>query len=244
VSTIYRKPLKLTALHHFHLGQGAAMAEVDGWQLPTRYSSAEEEVEMVRRSAGICDISPTGKLDIQGDDVAAALARALPQAPRIEVGRVHYAQIAGADGSIVDQVRVAGLAHDEALALTSPGKVSSVASYLEGSLSGCAHVVDVTSGRAGFCVAGPLAHQLLVRLVDLDLDPKVFTDGSCAQARVADVHGLLVRRDMGTLPAYELYVTRDLAMYVWDALLHEGRHEGVKAFGTEALNLLKAKVSS
>lgn len=236
------KPLKLTALHHYHIAQGATMADVDGWQLPARYSSAEEEVEMVRRAAGVCDISPTGKLDIQGSDVAAALARAFPQASPVEVGRVHHDQVMGADGSIVDEVRIAGLAYDEALVFTSPGKVSSVASYLEDSLSGCAHMVDITSARAGFCIAGPLAQQLLTRLTDLDLDSRVFTDGSCAQARVADVHGLLLRCDMRTLPSYELYVTRDLAMYVWDALLHAGRHEGVKAFGTEALNVLKASM--
>ena len=81
--------------------------------------------------------------------------------------------------------------------------------------------------------------RILSRLVELDLDPSVFPDGACAQAKAAEVHVLVLRRDIGDLPAFQLFVTRDFGEYFWEALLHAGSGEGVSAVGLEAIRRLE-----
>ena len=55
---IDRNPEKLTAMHHLHLASGAKMVDDTGWQRPARYAGLDEELEWLRSSVGICDISP------------------------------------------------------------------------------------------------------------------------------------------------------------------------------------------
>ena len=233
------RPLKLTAMYHAHLAKGATFAERDGWQLPARYASADEEVEMVRGAGGICDISPVGKLDIQGAAALGKLVEILSLSSPLEVGWMQRCSVPTPGVSNGDGITVAGLAYDEALVFTLPSGVASVANVLEERLDGCAHLVDVTSSWAGVEIVGPLSHRVLARLAELDLDPAVFDDGRCVQCKAAEVHALVLRSDIGGMLAYQLYVTRDFGEYIWDALLHAGRGDGVGPIGMEALEQLR-----
>lgn len=234
---------RLTAMHHAHLAAGAVMVERDGWQLPGSFTSAEAEVETVRRAVGVCDVSPAGKLTIQGRDAPRRVAEAMPACGPVEVGLARTGPTgaqAEAGGEVSDStwLTVLGLSHDEVMVLTAPSEVGAVAGFLGRRLEGCAHLVDVTSVRAGLWVAGPLGHRVLSRLAELDLEPAAFPVGACAQGKVAGVHAVVLRRDAAGLPAYQLYVTRDYGEHLWDAILHAGRGEGIAPFGTEALERL------
>ena len=79
-------------MHDMHSRAGAEMAELDGWLLPSRYTTPSEEADRARGSAGMCDISSTGKLIVYADDMDAALNEALgldaaPGVRRTAMGR-------------------------------------------------------------------------------------------------------------------------------------------------------------
>ena len=240
MSSPVASPVKLTAMYNAHQELGAVFTHREGWRLPARYTSAGEEMDLARKAAGVCDISPVGKLDLQGDAVLDELSRVLALQGSLKVGRVVRCPNPTASEDGGDAVMVAGLSYDEAMVFTSSGEALSVAGFLEEGLDGCAHLVDVTSSWAGVCVLGPRSPRVLSRLVELDLDPAVFADGSCAQGKAAEVHVLVIRSDIGDLLAYEVYVTRDYGEYLWDALLHAGGSEGVGPIGVEALDGLRA----
>ena len=65
-------------MHYRHLERGAVMTERDGWMLPARYSAPEEEAASVRQAVGITDISPVGKIRLQGEAIDQALREAIP----------------------------------------------------------------------------------------------------------------------------------------------------------------------
>ncbi|MFQ5872409.1 MAG: hypothetical protein ACE5JL_01210 [Dehalococcoidia bacterium] len=233
------RPLKLTAMYHAHAAAGATFVDRDGWKLPAKYTSVDEEVEMVRKAGGVCDISSVGKLGVQGTDALGKLAEVLSLSRPLEVGWAQRCSVPTSDASNGDGITVVGLAYDEALVLTPPSEVASLAKFLEERLDGCAHLVDVTSSWAGVKIVGPLSHNVLTRLVELDLDPAVLDDGRCVQGKAAEVHALVLRSDLGGMLAYQLYVTRDFGEYIWDALLHAGRREGVGPVGFEALDRVR-----
>jgi glycine cleavage system aminomethyltransferase T len=55
-----------SALHHCHLEAHAQFETFSGWQLPAWYTNPSSELEQVRASAGICDVSYLSKLDLRG----------------------------------------------------------------------------------------------------------------------------------------------------------------------------------
>ena len=227
-------PAKLTAMHAAHRELGAEFIYRDGWKLPARYSSTDEEVSRAIEVGGVFDISPIGKLSFQGADVLTDLPRALALPESLAVGRaIRYPSPTASEDSR-ESVTVAALTYDQAMVLTSPGSRDSVAAALQDLLEGYAHMIDMTSGWAGIGALGPQVGDALARIVEIDLDPDVLTDGACAQAKAAEVHSLIVRGDVSAHYACQLYVTRDYGEYVWEALLHAGKGIGVGAIGIEA----------
>ena len=234
-------PVALSGMHTRHLGLGAVMSEVGGWQLPARYTSAEEEVERVRRGVGISDISGAGKLSLQGTDLDSLIGTVHGEAGALEVGAIRRGHLdEGAGGGEVLWARLAG---DELLVVTGPQAVSTVSESLSTAADGCLHVVDVTSGFAGVRIAGPLAQRLLEAVTELDVSPGAFPDMACAQARVAEIHGTILRRDEAALLGYDLYFSREYGEYMWDALMEAGEEYDVSPFGTEAMALLDKQAS-
>lgn len=65
-------------------------------------------------------------------------------------------------------------------------------------------VSDVTDGRVGFEVEGALSRDLLSKGCSLDLHPRVFKAGACAQALLAQVPVLLYR-PQGAPDATEIF---------------------------------------
>lgn len=231
-------PVALSGMHTRHLGLGAFMPEGGGWQLPARYTSAEEEVERVRRAVGISDISDVGKLSVQGTDLDSLISTVHGEAGALEVGAIRRGHID--DGAGAGEVLLARLAGDELLVVTGPQAVSAVSESLSTAADGCLHVVDVTSGFAGVRIAGPLAQRLLEAVTELDLSPGAFADMACAQTSVAEIHGTILRRDAASLPGFDLYFSREYGEYMWDALMEAGEQHDASPFGTEALSLLES----
>ena len=225
-----QRPPARSAMHYGNLELGAVMTERDGWILPARYSDAEEEAERVRQSVGITDISPVGKIRLQGESVDQALVAAIPGYQASSVGSVSVAP-AG--------LVVAHLAADDCLVVTEPGQVDHALDSLR--LGGCAYPVDVTSVLAGVRVMGPNALAVLAGVTDLDLAPPYFADFSCAQGMVAEIHGTVIRRDIGRLVAYDLLFGRDYGDHMWESLMDAGERHGLTPFGLEAMSMLNGE---
>lgn len=57
---------KQTALHAVHVAEGAKLVDFAGWQMPIHYGSQLEEHHIVRRSAGMFDVSHMCVVDLHG----------------------------------------------------------------------------------------------------------------------------------------------------------------------------------
>lgn len=219
-------PVALSAMQPRHLSLGATLVETNKWLLPARYSTVEEETELLRASAGVSDISSNGKLALQGETDSQIL-QALGQSGPGAIGTV--SKIAHESGEVV----IARLAADDALLLTA-GRSSTLAGLVEEGET-CSHTVDLTSVLAGLAIVGPQAHSVLAGLTEIDTSDMAFQDLSCAQGMVAEVRATLLRVDRGSVPGYELYFGRDYGEYMWDSVLEAGEPAGLTPVGTEAL---------
>ncbi|MYB48083.1 MAG: hypothetical protein F4X72_02205 [Dehalococcoidia bacterium] len=222
-------PSAISSMHYRHLEIGAEMVEHEGWTLPARYTDAEKEATRVREGVGITDISHIGKIRLQGESVDQALGEAIPDYQATSVGSVFIS------GDTV----IARLADNDCLILTGQANANHVLDSLR--LDGCAHPVNVTSVLAAVRIIGPNISQVLAGVSDLDLAPLYFPNLSCAQGMVAEIHGTVIRRDIGGLPVYDLLFGRDYGDHMWESLIDAGERHGLTPFGLEAMSLLNGE---
>ena len=220
-------------MHYRHLELGAVMTERDGWMLPARYSDPEEEAVRVSQTVGITDISPVGKIRVQGESVDQALRESIPGYQATSVGSVVVTSV---DSSCPV---VARLADDDCLIVTNPANVEDVLESLK--LDGCAHPVNVTSVLAAVRIVGPNAPAVLAGVTELDLAPPYFPDLSCAQGMFAEIHGTIIRKDIGGLLAYDVLFGRDYGDHMWESLMEAGERHGMTPFGLEAMAQLNGE---
>lgn len=89
-------------------------------------------------------------------------------------------------------------------------------------------ITDVSSGRAAWQLTGPRSVDLLAKGCSLDLHPRAFANGSCAQTALAHVAVLLHRRDTET---FDIYCARSYAGHVWHWLQEAALEYGYEVAG-------------
>lgn len=229
-----RRPTARSATHYRHLELGAEMVEHEGWALPARYAGPEEEAARVREEVGITDMSPVGKIRLQGDSVDQALREALPDYQATSVGSI-FATSDDASDTVV-----ARLADDDCMVITGSASIDNVLDSLN--MDGCVHPVNVTSVLAAVRIIGPNTPAVLAGVTNLDLAPPYFPNLSCAQTMVAEIHGTIIRRDTGGLLSYDLFFGRDYGDHMWESLIDAGERHGLTPFGLEALRALCGEI--
>jgi sarcosine oxidase, subunit gamma len=108
------------------------------------------------------------------------------------------------------------LGPDEWLIVGAPGAASVIVDELEASLAGLHRsVVDVSANRVVIELAGSTRHELLSSACPIDLHPRSWGDGRCAQSVFGAAQVLLHEREGAT----RLFVRPSFADYVVDLLL-------------------------
>jgi sarcosine oxidase, subunit gamma len=116
------------------------------------------------------------------------------------------------------ELQLVWLGPDEWLIIGPDGTASLTAQLLRTALGDeLGSIVDVSANRTTLELSGPVARQVLQKGCTLDLHPRAFTSGSCAQTLVSKVNVLLVQA--GRSPAYRLLVRGSFAQYLADWML-------------------------
>jgi aminomethyltransferase len=97
-----------TPLHDLHVAAGARMVDFGGWDMPVNYGSQIEEHHMVRRDAGMFDVSHMCVVDLRGERVRDYLRRLLANdvAKLKEPGKALYSCMLREHGGVIDDLIV------------------------------------------------------------------------------------------------------------------------------------------
>ncbi len=246
------RPTRRTPAHAWAETQGADFIEAGDWLRATHFPAPGEimehsinrEVRAVRTSAGFCDVSTLGKIDVQGPDAAIFLDFIYANLiSTLAPGRVRYALMLREDGFVFDDGTVARLADQHFLLTTTTANAARVLRHLD--LCHQLHKPEldvaiemVTDQWAQFALAGPQSRATLQKLMGADAD--VSTAALPFMATIqADLCGQIPARIFrisfsGEL-AYELAVPASYGTTLAMAL-HEA---GATPYGLEALNVLR-----
>jgi glycine cleavage system aminomethyltransferase T len=80
-------------------------------------------------------------------------------------------------------------------------------------------VTDITSVYSAILLAGPESREVLRKLTTLNVSDAAMPEGAARQTRLAHVNATILRSE-----GFLILNTRDVAEYVWQALLHVGAH--------------------
>jgi sarcosine oxidase subunit gamma len=109
------------------------------------------------------------------------------------------------------------LGPDEWLVLGPDGDAAALVQLLQESLGGeSGSVVDVSANRTVIEVTGAAARDLLEKGIAIDLDPRSFSTGHCAQTLLGRAQ--VVIWQVAETPSYRLLVRPSFAQYVADWL--------------------------
>jgi sarcosine oxidase subunit alpha len=211
-------------------------------------AAISREAAAVRAAVGFCDVSTLGKIDIQGPDAALLLDRVyINNWSNLPVGRARYGVMLREDGIVLDDGTTTRLGEHHFIMTTTTANAARVYQHLEFCLQVLwpeleVHITSVTDQWAQVAVAGPLARDTIVGLVDqgFDLSDQAFPYMAAAEVSVmGGVSARLFRISYSGELAYELAVPARAGNALMDALAEAGRPWDIVPYGTEALGVLR-----
>jgi len=179
-----------------------------------------------RRQASAADAGLTVRerpyrayINLRGDATSSEFTGAVRKVAGIELPTEPNTVVEG------DECRAFWLGPDEWYIVGAPGREDELVEALENALAGQHFAVnDLTSGLTTLELRGPRLRDVLAKGCTLDLHPRSFAAGQCAQTLVAHA-GVLIRHVDDT-PTFEITVRRSFADYFWvwleDAALEYG----------------------
>jgi sarcosine oxidase subunit alpha len=244
-------PLRYLTSHQASVDRNAPMIEAGLWYRPSYFpkpgesswqQSCTREVNMVRSTVGVADVSTLGKIDIQGTDAARFLDFVYTNIfSTLPVGRVRYGLMLREDGHVLDDGTTARLAENHYLMTTTTAAAGLVMRHLDFVHQAfCAtwdlRFISVTESWAQFAIAGPRAHALLTSL--LDHDPSLPFMGT-APVTVMGTSARLFRISFSGEQGYELAVPTANGESLFRDILARAETLGGGPYGMEALNVLR-----
>lgn len=182
-------------------------------------TSHEREYFALRNGAGVIDVSPLFKYDVTGPDAAALLSRVTVRDIReLKVGRVTYLCWCDDDGKIVDDGTVSRL-DDQHYRLTAADPTLAWLHRYAGHYR--VRIEDQSARIAALAIQGPTSRDVLEQCSDAPLDRLSFFGTTAAKLAGIDVR--ISRTGYTGDLGYEVWVDREHALAVWDAIMAAGR---------------------
>ncbi len=254
--------LRRTPLHELLAENGACFGELGGWEranwfLPPEakergevaeyqyswarqnwFPYAAEEHKAVRETVGMFDLSTFVKIRVEGRDAEAVLQRICANDIAVEPGKIVYTQWLNRNGGIEADLTVTRLSETEFLIITAAAVGMRDMGWLKKHIPEDAHCIatEVTAGEGVVAIMGPNARNLLSKLTDADLSNEAFPFGT---AKTIELGMALVRAHRITYVGelgWELYVSTDMARYVAEQILEEGKNHGLRLCGMHVLD--------
>ncbi len=233
----FKQPLLETPFH----ARARALSQVDsfvawaGYTTVDVFTTMEQEYFAIRNATTLYDLTPMVKYRIAGPDAVPYLNRLVTRdVAKLKPDRVAYCVWCNDGGHLIDDGTVFRLGEAEFRLCTAERQIDWL---LDSAIGFDVTIAEVTEDIAALAVQGPTSCAVLTAAGLVGIDRlKPFEVGYFN----LDGRSLTVSRtgftgDLG----YELWMAPQDAEAVWDALMAAGRSRGVRAIGSQALNIAR-----
>ncbi len=232
----FKQPLLKTPFHE----RARSLSQLDsfipwaGYTTVDVFTSVEQEYFAIRNATTLYDLTPMVKYRIAGRDAGAYLNRLVTRnIGKLNVNRVAYCVWCNDAGHIIDDGTVFRLSDDEYRLCTAERQLDWL---LDSGLGFDVVVEEVTEQIAALAVQGPTSCAVLKaaglrveHLKPFDVGHFVLGEAQVMVSRTG------FTGDLG----YELWLAPQHAETLWDTLMAAGRTRGIRAIGSQALNIAR-----
>ncbi len=207
------------------------------------FAPVAEECRAVRTAVGMLEISNFAKYDVTGPDAEVWLSRILAgRLPR--TGRMTLSPMLNPKGRIIGDFTVAKRDADHFMIFGSGPAESYHLRWFRAHLPDAGVAIRPQgTDLVGFGIAGPKSRDLLARLTDDDVSNQAFPFMSFRTMDLGLVRAMVGRISFTGELGYEIWVTPDRQIALYDSLRSAGADLGLKLFGGRALNSLRLEKS-
>jgi sarcosine oxidase subunit alpha len=249
-------PVRVTALHPWHVAHGARFEDVGQWKRPRYYPREGEdltravlrECRAAREGVALMDASTLGKIDVQGADAGELLDRLYTNLmSTLKVGSVRYGVMCGVDGMVIDDGTVTRVDDHRFLLTTTTGNAAKILDWMEEWLQTewprlRVSLTSVTEHWVTVALVGPRSREVLARVApELDVSKAAFPFMTWRDAVVAGIPARVCRISFSGELAYEINVNAWYGRALWEALVETGRPYDITPYGTETMHVLRAE---
>ena len=230
-------PLRQTPLNAVHRAMGAKMIPFGQWDMPVQYRGILEEHRAVRSAAGLFDVSHMGEVEFRGAGALSALQSLTSNdVSRLQVGQVQYSALTTEAGTFVDDLTVYRLAEDRYLVTLNASNIEKDLRWMREHAPG-AEIIDQSDETALVAIQGPQAVAILQRLTSVDLAAIPYY--WFARGEVAGGEAILSRTGYTGEDGFEVYLSPQRVVALWDALVETGSPRGLLPCGLGARDTLR-----
>jgi aminomethyltransferase len=195
----------------------------------------EREYHAIRQAAGLIDVSPLYKYEVRGAGAADFLSHlTVRDVRRLRPGRVTYLCWCDDDGKVVDDGTVSRLAEDH-FRLTSAEPA--LAWLLRHARAFRVEIEDASARLGALALQGPRSRAILEQAAAMPLGGLRFFGVTAARIEGIDVQ--LSRTGYTGDLGFEIWVPREHALAVWDALVRAGQAHRLLPAGLDALDVTR-----
>jgi glycine cleavage system T protein (aminomethyltransferase) len=234
--------LQTTPLNAVHRALGAKMVDFGGWDMPVEYQGLVLEHRTVRQGVGLFDVSHMGEIEVRGREALALVQHVtINDASKLKLGQAQYSALLYEQGGFVDDILVHKVADDHYFLCVNASNQDKDFAHIAGHNVFDAVVENAGPRYAQIAIQGPLATGVLQKLTASDLSAIKryhFVDGavSGAPARIA-------RTGYTGEDGWEIYVSPDEAVRLWQELTQAGADVGILPCGLGARNTLRMEAA-
>ena len=229
-----------TLLNETHRSLGAKMVDFGGWDMPIHYGSQIDEHHLVRRAAGMFDVSHMTVVDLRGARVREFLRRLVANAvdKLQKPGKALYTAMLNPQGGVIDDLIIYFMSEDWFRLVVNAATRDKDLAWIAEQAGPFAVEVKERPEFGMVAVQGPNARDRVIGLLrEEDRAPvSKLARFSAREARTADGVDVFVARTGYTgEDGFEVIVPEAQAVAFWNALLAAG----VKPAGLGARDTLR-----
>jgi len=233
----YIQPLLKTPFHE----RARALSLVDsfipwsGYTTVDVFTTVEQEYFAIRNAATLYDLTPMVKYRIVGAGAVGYLNRLVTRdLSKLKPDRVAYCVWCNDSGHVLDDGTVFRLGEGEFRLCTDERQIDWL---LASAIGFDVEISEITDQIAALALQGPTSCAILKTLGLAGVERlKPFEIGRFSfSGRPLTISRTGFTGDLG----YELWMDPDAAEAVWDALIAAGRSRGIRAIGSQALNMAR-----
>ncbi|TDE11076.1 glycine cleavage system aminomethyltransferase GcvT [Dyadobacter psychrotolerans] len=231
--------MKTIPLHQIHVQLGAKIVPFAGFEMPVRYSSDMEEHHAVRNNVGVFDVSHMGEFSVKGPKALDLIQKvSANDASVLYDGKVQYSYLPNAEGGVVDDLLVYRIAEDDYMLVVNASNIEKDWNWIQSQNSEGVEMTDLSADLCLLAVQGPNATATLQKLTESDLaSMEYYTFQIGTMAGIDNV--VISATGYTGAGGFEIYVNKENAEKMWNAIFEAGEEFGIKPVGLGARDTLR-----